>query len=259
LLPNEFQMSVTGHAVSSGLIDSDVYVDRVQNVRRLIYRTAERRANRAFRERGRPDSHIENAYPVLLSVPRAGSFCVTFRIGQQMQLTLPGVGLDPAQVVIEDLLECLEILTSDNPDRLEEKIPDPAYRRNFIALARQIAPDGDRVKAVGFTANLGKTEKRVALTRLSRSLSPETGSKAPHDKLVTVRGTLRFADSLNPDRNEIRLLDENDTKHRILVPQGMMEDIVRPLWDREVIVEGVQQKDGILMYSITPVEPRTAR
>ena len=43
--PQEFQMSITGRAVGLGVADSEVLVSRVQDIDKLVYRTAERQAN----------------------------------------------------------------------------------------------------------------------------------------------------------------------------------------------------------------------
>jgi len=43
------------------------------------------------------------------------------------------------------------------------------------------------------------------------------------------------------------------TIYEILVPEGMMADIVRPLWDDEVIVTGIRRRKRIKLEDIVPV------
>jgi len=155
----EFQMSITGSAVGLGVADSEVFVSRVQDIERMFYRTAERQANRPFRERGRREKGIARDVAIYLSVPRAASFAVTFRVGYSSQLHLPG--MDLAEGVIDEFLNCIEVLGSGAVRELEARIPEPAYRRNFFALARRIAPDGNAVRSVGFTATMSGRERRV--------------------------------------------------------------------------------------------------
>ena len=59
LQPREFQMSISGKAVGFGVADSEVFIERVQDLERMIYRTAERKMNRPFRERGRKNKGID--------------------------------------------------------------------------------------------------------------------------------------------------------------------------------------------------------
>lgn len=252
--PHEFQMSITGNAVGLGVADSEIFVGRVQDIEKLVYRTAERQANRPFRERGRRDKALARDVGVYLSVPRAASFAVTFRIGYSTQMRLPGI--DPAEAVIAELLDCIEVVGAGEPQEMASRIPDPAYRRNFFALARRIAPDGDAVRAIGFTAGISGTERRVLLTRTFNEIAlPEPpGEDSELGKRVEVQGTLKYADSTKTDRNEIRIVDSQGTKHRIMVPEGMMDDIVRPLWDFEVLVRGTRRRGVIVLQDISKTE-----
>jgi hypothetical protein len=247
----EFQMSITGNAVGLGVADSEVFVSRVQDIEKLVHRTAERQANRPFRERGRRAKTLEKEMAVYLSVPRAASFAVTFRLGHSSQMVLPG--MDPAEAVIKELLECIEVVGAGQFEVLNQRIPDPAYHRNFFALTKRIAPDGDAVRAIGFTASIGGTERRVVLERTVNQITPpvvavidaETGDQ------IEVDGTLKYADSTKTARDEIRIVDNHGKKHKILVPEGMMDDIVRPLWDFEVRIRGRRRRGFIVLEDIS--------
>ena len=189
-----------------------------------------------------------------ISVPRAASFAVTVQIGLSTQLALPG--MDLPQQVIEDTLDCFEAIQDGNIDKLHRQIPNVAYRRNFFALAKRLAPDGVDVTSVGFTAAVpGHEERRVLLTRYQAAL-PSPQAVLPEEKgtPVTVRGTLRFADSRTQSKNEIRLVDTRSAEHKIVVPEGMMDDIVRPLWDYDVEVVGLRRGRVITLETIARLE-----
>jgi len=253
LEPHEFQVSIAGSAIGFGVAESDTFIGRIQDVRKLIYRTAERKANRPFRERGRPGGDIEKQFSTWLSVPRASSFAVTFRVGYSVQMHLPGLDLDPAESVISELLDGLDVVGGGDPNAIEKLIPDAAYRRNFIALARRLAPDGEEVTTVGFTAMMGGSERRVSLTRTPNEmvLPSSTERDRESDVSVTVEGMLKFANSMNAGRNEIKLVETTGKKHNIIVPEGYMDDIVRPLWDCNVRVDGVRKGSSILLRNVT--------
>jgi hypothetical protein len=248
--PREFQMSITGDAVGFGVADSDVFVSRVQDIEKLVHRTAERQANRPFRDRGRRVKALATEMGVYLSVPRAASFAVSFRLGHSNQMALPG--MDPAASVIQELLESLEALAGGQVDALKQRIPDPSYLRNFLALSKRIAPDGESVRTVGFTASIQGTEKRVLLERPAAVLEVADASEAMGESGVpaVVSGTLKYADSTKKERDEIRVVDEAGRTHRIIVPEGMMDDIVRPLWDYEVRIRGRRQRGFIILEDI---------
>lgn len=144
-----------------------------------------------------------------VSVPRAASYAVTVRLGLSKQTLLPG--LDPAESVIAELLDCMELPESGATDKLLEPIPADAYRRNFLRLVRRIAPDGEDIRAIGFTAGSGRRERRA--------------------------------------------VDAGSTPHKIIVLEGLMDDIVRPYWDSTVKVERIRQKRQLILLTyIQPVE-----
>lgn len=248
--PREFQMSMEGDAVGFGFAESESFVGRVQDLEKLIYRTAERTLDRPFRDRGRRDKGLAKEVGVFLSVPRAASFAVTFRIGYSRQLSLPN--LDLGDAVISDVLDCIEVVGAGREAELERRIPEAAYRRNFLALARRIAPDGKAVRAVGFTARNACGERRVVLRRLQSKITPPEGaiSVRAMAQRVTVTGTLKFADSRRENHNVIEVIEQGGSRHRILVPEGMMDDIVRPLWDYEVKVVGYRRKNCVHLEDI---------
>ncbi len=53
-------------------------------------------------------------------------------------------------------------------------------------------------------------------------------------------------------KDEIRLVDERGKAHVIEVPPGMMSDIVKPLWDEQVIVTGTKKGRKIILLDIRP-------
>lgn len=68
---------------------------------------------------------------------------------------------------------------------------------------------------------------------------------------VVVTGILKYADSLEHQEPQIRLIEDGGVKHTIAVPPGMMDDIVRPLWGSLVVVRGSRRKGVILLTEIT--------
>lgn len=248
LAPNEFQFSLMGNLVGPGIAESEEFAGRLQSVEKLVYRTAERKAGREFREAGRRDKKLKKEVELYVSVPRAASFAVSFKIGERRQPKLPG--MDFGAEIVDDIFERLELFGSSRTADLRSKIPDEGYYRNFVGLARQLAPDGVAIRTVGFTAIRGGQELRVALST-PRAASPVATLDADREtrKRVHVRGTLKFANALK-EKGLLKLVATNGLQHKIKVPRGMMSDIVRPLWDYEVEVVGVNTPSCILLEDI---------
>jgi hypothetical protein len=197
LSPTELQLSMMGKGVGLGMTLNEEFVVRAQAIEKICLRTAERKAGEKFREKGRTRKALREQFGLLVAAPREGSFAVTFRIGvPQEQLSLPGLET-PAQV-IDEMLDCLELFETGNLEELRGRIADEAYYANFVGLVRQLAPDGDEVRQVGFTADRNGRERRVSLRE--RSLLPlatDVRRKQSQAKPVTIVGELRIANAVS--------------------------------------------------------------
>ena len=234
----EFQLSIFGGAVGYGIALSEVVIERVKDLERLIYRTVERKMGQVFRERGATSQSIQDIYSLFLAAPRPGSFAITLKLGRQMELP----GFDISSDVVDEILECFSLLNTGREDDLKNRIPDEPYYTNFVNLAKRIAPDGEKVKMVGLTKMTNGEEVQVAFTRkqehiISVSKNQRNDDHDEKDVRVKVTGRLLLADA-RESTGKIQLIDEMNTKYDIIVPPGMMDDIVKPLWDEIVVVTG---------------------
>lgn len=244
----EIQLSLAGNAVGYGFISAHEYFPRVQTVEKLIHRTVERRRGLQFRENRKPSAAVTRDFQLFLSVPRAASFAVTLRVGRpvkQMQL------FEEDGDVLLELLECVKLFNDQDHGELEHRIENGAYRRNFIQLTKRLAPDGERIRTVGFTAATGAERKTVALqAHASRAWTPKPSAQ---HKTVVIQGALTEAVK-KKIRNVIGVREETGKVQTIHVPVGLMNDIVRPLWDRNVIVTGHESDGKIVLVDIKSVD-----
>jgi hypothetical protein len=257
LQSDEVQMSIAGNAIGYGIAPTTAFLERVELTENLLYRTAERKQRKPYRDRGRRDRALRQNLELYMTVPRAASFAVTFKVGKNEQLSIPG--MSQGEEVIDELFECLDLFTHGDDRGLKQRIREESYYRNFVSLARKIAPDGQDVSVVGFTTTRKGESKKVALRATKGDFGlPAVPSivstiEAPEEaRTVEVKGILKFADSRK--RNEIQIVDKGDVRHTIVVPAGMMSDIVRPLWDTNVVVTGVQNRKKIELLDIRPAE-----
>lgn len=249
---DELQINLTGPAVGFGLVNSDEFLTRVGDSSRLIHRIVERRTKRPFRDRGRAGGAIEKNYELFVSAPRAASFSVTLRLGSPFgQQPLPEFSDAPA--VVDEFMDLMDLANESKISEIRNRIAEPAYFRNFMGLARKIAPDGDRIRQVGFTVVRSGSQRSVGITRRSKEFErvpPE--SPIVESEAVTARGALRYADATRGD-NEIKIIDEKGHSHRVEVPEGMMSDIVRPMWDSIVEITGRRKNNRIVLDDIREV------
>ncbi len=179
-----------------------------------------------------------------MGLPRAASYEVSFD--------------DPSEHLVDELLDCLNFIEQGDQASLPERITDPAYYNNFIALAKSILPDGERVKTVGFTVQRGGSVRELALRHTASDIREEFSPVlAPgtrrvihgKEKSIEVSGQLKLADSVH-ENNRIQIVPEKGPAVTIYVPEGMMTDIVKPLWDEWVTVEGLKMGRTVTLLNI---------
>jgi hypothetical protein len=252
---NEFQLSIYGESTGFGVAPSDDLTQRIEYLQKMILRTAERKSRVGFRDTAGSSKEVKREFQLYLSVPRAASMAVTFRLARpsrgnaEQQLMF---AMEPREVVTE-VLDCLSLLNEGKENVLEQRIGDEAYFRNFVALAKQIAPDGTAIRLVGFTAGDGLArEQRVEFKRLAKSIVP---SKPGHTDAATTtyQGRLLFADHRPQRQSVIQIVEDGGNRIKIRVPESMMADIVRPMWGRKVIVTCLANNDRRTLIDIDPI------
>ena len=249
LSDNEIQMSLSGPGVGLGVAEWAGYRARVDDTLKMITRITERRGERPFRHRGPAESEIRKYLSPHVSVPRAASYAVSIKFGgAQIQSALL-LDLPEISDVIHDFMTIVEKVNESADDDLEELMPDELYRRNAVALTRQIAPDGANIKQVGYASPGLRGLRLVGLTRTKRNFQPTKGGVRVREEQVTIQGTLLFADARGR-RNEIRIVDQDGDESKVKVPVEMMDDIVRPLWNSQVTVQGVRRGRSITLREI---------
>ena len=236
----EMQLSLSGPEVGSGTAPLSDLTRIVGNVEDFIYRITEWTRDLPFRERGRLPKDIKDNYRTFASVPRSGSFAISLKLGSPIG-QLSSSGMSETSKIINEFMDIIELAYSSNIMKMEARVPDPAYLRKFRELAEDIAPDGERIHQVGFTAIRKGNTRSVLFTRSAPLLPMPPVEESDTSEIVEISGVLRYADA-SGKKNQIRVVNDDARKqHRVEVPTGMMNDIVRPMWDAKVTVRGVRK------------------
>jgi hypothetical protein len=256
----EVQMSLAGSSIGLGVAPVGQLLPRLYDAEKLMYRTAERLSSLPFRSSGPVPAYLLKNVALFTSVPREASFAVSLRVGQSAQMKIAGTS-SLGEETIDDLLACLELFSKGNEEQLKRRIPQEDYYTNFVGLARNIAPDGNDVKLVGFSAVRDGAVKTVSLTNRGvagihlrptfdvAALQIPGGSEATS----SVQGILKEADSRDSTQGKIHIIDKDGSSHTVIVPPGMMADIVKPLWETEVVITGNRKKKVMHLTDIRPV------
>jgi hypothetical protein len=241
LSTNELQFSIAGEMTGTGITQSEPFIHRVQTIETIVFRTAERKLKKPFRKAGRPSKEIIQKFQPFLTIPRAASYAISIRLGspaEQFDVFSP----EPSSEIVDEIFGCLDDFENDEFSKLENRISNTEYYDNFIGLAKQLAPDGKDINLVGLTIMREGKPKELMLTKhklKSESILPIIPTEEI-STTVTLKGKLHYANAIKT-KNIIKLEDKDGRSHQIRVPEGMMNDIVRPLWDEFVEVNTVKE------------------
>lgn len=238
LSDNEVQIVVAGRGVAHGMAREDDVNERISTFKQLAVRTAERSKGRKFRTSGQPAKDIRDMCTSYLSTSRAASFAVTMRIGEKPEDTL-GQFQGGANALIEDIATNLSLANNGKIEELKKRIKEQTYLENFVSLAKEFAPDGERVNLVGLTfrkdgndvpvqLTTPKVKYREVVSTISSEVTEEK-KKEEHIEKETLIGTLFHADS----KSDFVRIQIGSRATKISVPEGLTE-IVRKYFDTEV-------------------------
>jgi hypothetical protein len=128
-------LQLWGNATGYGVISADLLVKRIDQIKTIFYRTVERLSNLPYRTAGGPSKQVTDSFSLYLNGFMAGSFGVSFSIGERAeQLPLfPDYVPEKVEIetVINEVLTCFELLQQDELDTLKERFPSSLSERQF--------------------------------------------------------------------------------------------------------------------------------
>ena len=257
---NEIELSVNGDLVGTGFAPLDAVITRAKSIETLLRRTVCYMSNREFSD-SIPAVVREN-YGLYFGTTTPGSYNVVLKTWRPRQLDLPGLTkFRELDEVIDEVMRNIELVSNGRFKELEENLPSPAYFRSFVGVARRIAPDDKNVTSVALSANVSGMQRQIAFERKQSEIPTIPKTLNLEDDLhqksvsVTVIGSLRYADALK--KSEVKLVDETGGTWTVDVPEGSMEDVVRPHFGNTVKVSGTgsQAKRHIRLDEIDELEP----
>jgi tetratricopeptide (TPR) repeat protein len=241
LSDDEVQLVISGKGVGYGYAKTEEVMNRIKTFQDLTIRTIERMSGKSFRKSGPIAAEHKIFCNSYMSSLKAASMAFTIKFGSPEEPALSGFsGYEP---IIDDITSNISLIEENKIDRLKEKIKDQAYFENFIALTKELAPDGDTVNLFGITSvKYGQisetilTSKRETIIETIRNINQQNDDpdKNKDEILIqNVEGVLKVA---NASTNIVIIILANATRIRLKVPDGL-SDIVKKYWDENVIVE----------------------
>ncbi|MCY4073286.1 MAG: hypothetical protein OXG60_18495 [Chloroflexi bacterium] len=235
---DELVMTLQGREANRGLIDPSMLSRRIQNFSTLVRNTIGNINRYNFRNRRK----VDQDYRVLATVPSFGSYRIGMTVTHVGPNRFPGISyFDGVRLKV---MENLRLVNAGEISRLQSDLNDDRYLQNLVGLAKELAPDGDTITAVGIEAEIEGQIQSILLDSTRDNLNEmalplDEESVADEYRITeerdTVVGELQYADAT---KNQVKLFDDDGKWWQIVVPEGLAEDVVKPYFGDRVQVKG---------------------
>ena len=185
----------------------------------------------------------DQRYTLWVSALEPSSIDVVLKLGVSGQMSLSNMG--GFDTIFNRVMTRFHLLSQGEYDELQEHIADKEYYCNFVALAKEIAPDGDDVVTVNFGALIEGQQRQVNFYRQQQDfydvplpdlLRSKWGAYYRRDHYGT--GILQYANSTT-EHKVVKLRDtDSGVTWKIIVPDAVMKDVVQPNFDEDVKIVG---------------------
>ena len=234
----ELVMTLQGVEPNLGLIDPSLLSKRILKFSTLVRNTIGSINSYTFRNRRK----VDRDYRVLATLPSFGSYRIGMTVTHIGPDRFPGFSyFDGVRLKV---LENLRLLKGGEIARLQSDLKDDGYVQNLVGLAKELAPDGNAITAVGIEARIEGQRQSMLFdsTRdeLNEMVLPLDVESVPDEYKITddrdtVIGVLQHADAT---KDLVKLLTDDGKWWHIVVPEGLAEDVVKPYFGDRVQVEG---------------------
>lgn len=247
----EVLVSVSGGEILYGAAPLELILEKVENIKNILYRTTEFLLSSELRKRGSPTDIVKNyCDPWLFQAP-PGSYQFAVRVRKpQAQLTIPGlpdIGLRMEQIT-EKFLEIMTATTQDPEGELVEIVPQEDYRETFLKLTRNLAPP---LKGNSFSQMEIKSATDVGIRPVI--LVPDTRGtinyalkkpvielqESSGNKVINLTGILRGL-QLDKDWIEVSINGENI---KIYDAKEEIDDVIGRMVNRRIVVEVLDKSE----------------
>ena len=235
--PGQVLVSVQGGEIVSGGAPLDLIVEKVKIVQSLFHRTAEFLSGLAHRRRGAPSKSIQDSCRPWLFQAAPGSYQFAVAIQKEYQQKLFEPALPSPGEVSDCFLQVLQAGIEDPDEGFAEVVPNVDYRKTFLKLTRNLAPDGKVCKQlhvrVSGDSRLISLDSGVRRELGQRIRGTKRGDGAAGVEPRTLHGILR---AVHLDKDWLEIAAEEQSSHRVYAVGEEVDDVLGPLVNKQVIV-----------------------
>lgn len=248
-------VALRGGEIGSGTGPLDLILEKAAGFKSLLYRFAEWTGQYPLRRQGNPPKELMELIQARAMEPTPGSYRLEVRLTEPSQLSMFEAPKVNAEAVSNAMFKFLDHLVQGSASELEELVPQAEYRKAFLQLTRNIAPAGKRLKEVGIYR---RRHDQIQSVYLTDAVAPKIREALPRKKedeqkpRVELTGILR---ALHLDRNWLVLIEKDGKPVKCDTVHDMLDDVVGPMVNREVIVSGpMRMRSGLEKLLVEEIE-----
>lgn len=258
---NQFQLSFVGNEVGAGYIKSSELIDRLTIIEDVARKEVEKKANKQFNSRGRPGKSVQ-MYPLYFSAGMTGSYKIIIQIGTtKSDVPLIGGKYEVEKGIILSIIKKIELINNNNINELKEEygVNDPYYDF-FLTSMKSFAPDGDKIKMIGFTTKFGGQEFSTKLTIKKNEIGSIIEGKDSLElleyeegEIIEVLGVLDISKS-RKTTHVFEVMSDDGKTYKFEASEGELASIVRDNYKDTVKVKGRRKKGKREKYVFISIE-----
>ncbi|PHK97387.1 hypothetical protein CGL56_16420 [Neolewinella marina] len=163
--------------------------------------------------------------------------------------------------IITSIIRKIDYINSNNLEALKEEYgKDDPYYDFFVESIKSFAPDGDRIKMIGFTTSINGDEVQTRLTRKRTEIGDvfEMEENLEFDlveegTIVSVIGVLDLSKS-RKTTHIFEIMDEEGRSYKFEASEGELASIVRDNYKDLVKVTGRRKKGKREVYLFVDIQ-----
>ena len=249
----DVQLTVAGPEAAPGFARADEVTRRVEVMKKLMERTAMRRAKLPFGPP--PKSHaFRSVLTPYLSPARVASYAVTLKFGIDEQWELLPDAADakaktakrrPPSIarVLSDVIASAKAYAQGGPAALRKVIGDDAYAKNAAMLLKDLSPDLQRISTVGLTVVRSGRAEPVALPardafeeRRPVWFAPGGHPEALPPRQAEFEGQLLEGSATRPEHARAAVVLDDGSLVRFHYDEATHGDVIAGYWKHRVRV-----------------------